>query len=91
VKELSGVPQALQQIMVKASRRAPLTEEEKKNARRSGAANLNDTLKELNKSVRDLELQLATSKAKYGDKLQGFTEKVETAMAEFRNLGAQQK
>ncbi|MBX9680340.1 MAG: hypothetical protein K2X38_16395 [Gemmataceae bacterium] len=91
VKELSTVPAALQQILVKASRRAPLNEEEKKIARTRGAMGLNDTLKELNTTVRELELQVAEAKTKYGDKIRDFTEKLDGAMNDFRNLGAQNK
>jgi regulator of replication initiation timing len=91
VKELATVPAALQQIMVKASRRAPLTEDEKKEARRRGAGGLNETLKELNTTVHDLEKQVGELKSKYGEKTRDFSDKLETAMNDFRNLGAQNK
>ena len=91
VKELATVPAALQQILVKSSRRAPLTEDEKKDARRRGATALNDTLKELNGTVRELEQQVAVAKTKYGEKIRDFTDKLDGAMSDFRNLGAQNK
>ncbi|MFO0865985.1 MAG: hypothetical protein U0744_15270 [Gemmataceae bacterium] len=91
VKELATVPTALQQIMVKASRRAPLTDDEKKEARKRGANNLNETLKELNVTVSDLEKEVAAAKTKYPDKMRDFSDKLDTAMNDFRNLGAQSK